>query len=120
MLGYRFIFYHKFSLQISCHFIVVILFVHRLLGQVIPLVSVVNDSLLKRSEVMTQLTKSLVDWQADSLAEANLELGQLMSELSVKHGHQGRVELSLLQVSLIPELLCHHSSNLENISGHEI
>ena len=123
MLGYKLILSHrqKFTnifLQISCHFAVVVLFINRLFGQIIPLVSVGNDSLLQRSELRTQLAKGLVDWHADSLAETNLELGQLMSEFSVKHRWQGRMELSLLQVPLVPELLCNHASNLNKRCYH--
>ena len=44
-----------------------------------------------------------------------LEFWQLMSELSVKLRPQRRGELRLLQVTLVPELLRHKPSNLNNI-----
>ena len=42
-----------------------------------------------------------------------LEFWQLMSELSVKLWPQRRGELRLLQVTLVPELLCHKPGNLK-------
>ena len=107
--------YDRNILQVPCDFVVVVLsFLHSLLGQIIPLVSVVDHSLLQRSQVSTQLTQCSVHRETDSLTESHLQSGQLVSELSVKLWHQGRGQLGLLQVSLVPELLRHHPSNLIN------
>ena len=60
-------------LQVPCDFVVVVLsFLNSLLGQIIPLVSVVDHSLLQRSQVSTQLTQCSVHWETDSLTESHL------------------------------------------------
>ena len=98
----------KFS-QISRNFVLfVLVLLGCLLGELLPLVLVLLHGLLQGRECRGEFPQSSVDWQTNSRAESHLEPGELVSELSVKHGDQRGGELGLLQVALVPELLRHH------------
>ena len=78
----------KFS-QISRNFVLfVLILLCRLLGELLPLVLVLVDGLLQRGEGWGEFGQSSVDWETDSRAETHLEPGELVPQLSVKHGNQ--------------------------------